>query len=296
MILRSEVVSKLPAWLSAEDTDELYDLLHDALWLVIIGVIIEEWRLLRHIATFVRYSVDGRFREARAKAWSHKGEIAEGVGFTVLVLGLGSELIISPLIEVKQKAEKSGAMQQIAEANAATARLMRENIELERALVTREVDAFALARDANPLPRVPLFVVSSDRGEPQDIASQIVDTLTRRTTPRWGVTSLPPEPVGHPGILIQYVPKIGSSDTDAQRVATTLCQSLMAQNLHASTLLVLPYPAATELPASIPPGSVVLQVGPQPNLDWVIRRLRDEATGSGPPPPCGVDVQRPGPK
>jgi hypothetical protein len=90
--------------------------LHDALWLVILGVVIEEWKLLKHLATFTRYSFSGRFREALSKAWKHKGEIVEGAGFSILVIGLAGELALAPLIETLQKTELQTQKKQTADA------------------------------------------------------------------------------------------------------------------------------------------------------------------------------------
>jgi len=95
----------LTAWLSAKKTDELYVGLHWAIWAVIIGVIIEEAKLLRYFLKFVSHIIRGRVKEAGCKAWKHKDELFEGIGFAVLVGGLIFELEISRFIETAQKAE-----------------------------------------------------------------------------------------------------------------------------------------------------------------------------------------------
>jgi hypothetical protein len=97
--------SHLTAWLSAKTTDELYVFLHWAIWAVIIGVIIEEIKLFRHVWKFAAHTIAGRTRDACRKAWEHKDELFEGIGFAILVGGLVFELEISQFIETSQKAE-----------------------------------------------------------------------------------------------------------------------------------------------------------------------------------------------
>jgi uncharacterized membrane protein len=92
------------ARLPTKTIEDLYAALDWALWLVIIGVVIEEWKLIWHIGKFIRYTWRGKFWCATLKAWEHKGEIAEGLGFIILVVGLAAELAIDPSIEGAQKA------------------------------------------------------------------------------------------------------------------------------------------------------------------------------------------------
>lgn len=120
-LLTSRARSSFAGWLSAKDTDELYATLHEALWLVIVGVIIEEWKLLKQLSRFVRFSLTGRFREALSKAWKHRGDIVEGAGFFILVIGLAAELAIAPLIETSQKKELQAANERAGKAEKAVA-------------------------------------------------------------------------------------------------------------------------------------------------------------------------------
>jgi hypothetical protein len=99
------IPSHLTGWLAVKKTEELYVDLHWAIWAVIIGVIIEEIKLLRHVIKFISHTFTGRFGEACAKAWKHKDELFEGIGFAILVVGLLFELEISRFIETAQKAE-----------------------------------------------------------------------------------------------------------------------------------------------------------------------------------------------
>jgi hypothetical protein len=99
------IPSHLTGWLAVKKTEELYVDLHWAIWAVIIGVIIEEIKLLRHVIKFISHTFASRFGEACAKAWKHKDELFEGIGFAILVGGLLFELEISRFIETAQKTE-----------------------------------------------------------------------------------------------------------------------------------------------------------------------------------------------
>ena len=119
-------------WLSAQTIDGLYSCLHWALWLVIIGVIVEEWEIISGITKFAKYVWDGRSRDAISKAWHRRGKIAEGAGFSILVAGLAGEMAISPLIEATQKASELVSDERIADLTKET-ELLQVQLESEKA-------------------------------------------------------------------------------------------------------------------------------------------------------------------
>jgi hypothetical protein len=125
--LRS-IWSWFSSWQSTKTIDDLYGALYWALGLVVVGVIVEEWKLLWHILKFMRYTWNGKFRHAVGRARAHGGEIAEGLGFIILVIGLAAEMVLDPSIESAEKANAAKAAGEIATANttAAEANWLRE--------------------------------------------------------------------------------------------------------------------------------------------------------------------------
>ena len=109
VLLGSLSNARLWPWLSTKTMDELYGLLNWALWAVIIGVLLKNSPFSGKGGNSLASSGVGEVKKAFSKAWLHKGEIAEGVGFIILVIGLAGELALDPLIENRQKATETNA-------------------------------------------------------------------------------------------------------------------------------------------------------------------------------------------
>jgi hypothetical protein len=272
--------------------DELHDLLIWALWAVIIGVIIEEMFLFWNGWKFVRLFWNGEIKESFCKAWLHKREVSEGVGFIVLVIGLAGELALGLLIDIRQKAEGLATAGEIQKANTAAAAantkaaaLLAENVELERALAPRIIEQGALVQAVNGLSRVPLLFSPANLEDAKEVARFMQSAfagISMGGSEVWQTGILPPVDRSRPGISLRYLDRMNGRDSDAKRVAIAICEQLHTQGIAANTSPILvpgtlpniPAYQNPEWPNGLPPDAVLISVGTKPNHFWENKMLR----------------------
>jgi septal ring factor EnvC (AmiA/AmiB activator) len=83
------------------------------------------------------------------------------------------------------------ATERAAKAETDAANLMKENVELERALAPRTIDNSEFTRAVSRLPRLPIFIEPIDSEEPKQVASALafwLHAVQYADTPTWNVT------------------------------------------------------------------------------------------------------------
>ncbi len=221
-------------------------------------------------------------------------EVAEGVGFTVLVIGLAGELALDPLIGIRQRTDdlqKAGEIQRAntaaAAANTKAADLLAENVELERALAPRIIDQGALAQAVTALPRVPLLFSAVNREEPKEIAGFMQFAFAGINVggaAAWQTGMLPPVDWSREGISLRYLDRMNGTESDAKRLAIAICEQLKNQGVVANTSPILDPDRPPGFPVrpkpnwsdDFPPNAVLISVGVKPNHFWENKMLRQK--------------------
>ena len=288
--------SMLSSWISAKTVSGLYSLLDLALWLVIIGVIFEEWELFWKGLKLTALLRRGLYKEAFLKTKAHSKEAVTAFGFMILVFGLASELALQPVIEAKQEFEQSGlrgkaieaftraeaASKDAAVANMKAKDLLNENIELERALAPRTINEAAVANALNDLPRVPLYFSSAPSEEARETAKYLAASFVLGLSkPPWSVQFFASNISVYESIEIEYPNEFNEETKSFDRlpsagkqVAMALCKNLKSQGISARTRQ--DRPGGAFWPKEIPASSVVVNVGPKPNRFWLNKMLREK--------------------
>jgi hypothetical protein len=170
-----------------------------------------------------------------------------------------------------------------ASANERAAVLMKENLELERALAPRNIEIVGLAGAVRTLPRVPLFISSLDREEPKEIASDFVNAFLAigfADTPVWSVTLLPPAQWYPDGISIKYAKPEWPAVTDdsVEKVAVAICEHLKSQSILASAGYLIKGRTSfkSDWPPAAPDNAVVIWIGRKPSHFWQNKRLEEK--------------------
>ncbi|WP_457797560.1 hypothetical protein [Methylocystis sp. S23] len=217
------------------------------------------------------------------------------IGFMLLVVGLSGEILSENEIEraekllsdsadkeiIAAKNQAEVALQSAIRAEKEAARLLSENVELEKALEPRSVNQISIAKSVLYLTRVPVFVVSSGQEEPRGIANQIAISFNFvkfgfvEKQEFWSVKQMPFDSSIGDGITIQYVDSFGSWSA-AKDVSLALCDSLKSSGLTVRTdpISVLSLDKAWE--EKYPFEAVVILVGAKPNNFWLNKRLERE--------------------
>jgi hypothetical protein len=201
-----------------------------------------------------------------------------------VVLGVVGELIgdggifeTSARLTVLQQTAIEQADTKAAAAAQRSAILMKENVELERALAPRTVEGSGLVLSIKDLPRLPIFISALEKDEPKETAGYIAGSFTGIViggAPTWSVTMWPPERWYPEGITIQYVSAWpDSTDDSSEKVATAICETLKSQEISASTESFggLKF---KRWPTSAPRNAVIIRVGAKPNRFWTNKMLR----------------------
>lgn len=247
-------------------------LLWSASIFVIVGIALEEEELIRKASKFLK--IEGFFAlPAKVKSRGLRKSLKE-LGFALLVSGLTVELLAQAVVEVQ-----SDAALRIAKERAAA--LLKENMQLERALAPRNIIQDALVGAVADLPRVPIFIDALDKEEPKQVAIDIYSALVGlgvgKNTAPWSVKAHAAQfLLSLDGFTFEYSkPSNASVESSSERVAVGLCEAIRAQGyLVRVQQFASNSPVPEELwPSYIPKDSAVIVIGQKPNNFWMYKKM-----------------------
>jgi hypothetical protein len=175
------------------------------------------------------------------------------------------------------------ATERAADAETKAATLLKENIELERALAPRNVDQFGLAQIIAPLPRVPIYIAPIDLEESKQFANDLYFAMHVRVddTDPWESVLFAPEQWTRQGVSILYVDpftleynNLPTSDK-AKTVAIAICKYLREEKLdvEADGLGIVRY--TYQWMKNVAPDAIIIRIGAKPNNFWTDKYLRE---------------------
>jgi hypothetical protein len=196
-------------------------------------------------------------------------------GWLALVLALTVEFMAQQNKDAADALIIAALNDRAATASQQAAFLMRENLELERALAPRTPEQGALATTLAQLPRVPVFISGVNKEEPAQVARYLYSALRIQVgnTPLLQVSMLPSADWYPDGITIQYWQHPFGTTPDPQIVAEAFCQVLKSQGIATHVWPFLDPTLPQEWPSSAPENAVLVRVGAKPSHFWVNRKL-----------------------